>query len=172
MIRLAHLRRIIAVLLLSLWWGGFSFYAGRVVFIGHEVLRSKIRQGFITERVTTELNWLALVALAFVGWEFFSHRSTTRRTAWAIWSAALLMTLVLFPLHAKLAGMLDFAAHQITDDEHFYGWHRVYLLVATAQWLFGAALIVLQSGQAATIKDSPAQAASFPKQSGGTFDGG
>lgn len=155
----ARLLRLSAILSLSLWWGGFSFYAGRVVFIGHEVLRSKIRQGFITERVTTELNWLALVALAFVGWEFLSRRSTTRRTAWAIWSMALLATLVLFPLHAKLAGMLDFVAHQITDDVHFYDWHRVYLLVATAQWLIGAALIVLQSGDSATIKDPPAQAA-------------
>ena len=47
--------RLSATWSLSLWWGGFSFYAGRVVFIGHEVLRSKIRQGFIIERVTTEL---------------------------------------------------------------------------------------------------------------------
>ena len=134
--------RLSATWSLSLWWGGFSFYAGRVVFIGHEVLRSKIRQGFITERVTTELNWLALVAMAFVGWEFISRRSTTRRTAWAIWIAALLTTLILFPLHARLAGMLDFAAHQIADDEHFYGWHPAYLVLATAQWPFGAALIV------------------------------
>ena len=154
----ARILRLSATWSLSLWWGGFSFYAGRVVFIGHEILRSKIRQGFITERVTTELNWLALVALAFVGSEFFGRRSTTRRTAWVIWSAALLATLMLFALHAKLAGMLDFAAHQIADDEHFYGWHRVYLLVTTAQWLLGAALIVLQSGDGATIKDSPAHA--------------
>ena len=151
--------RLSATWSLSLWWGGFSFYAGRVVFIGHDILHSKIRQGFITERVTTELNWLALVALAFVGWEFFSRRSTTRRTVWAIWSAALLATLVLFPLHAKLAGMLDFTARQVADDEHFYGWHRAYLLTATVQWLFGAALIVFQSGHGPTIKDSPAQAA-------------
>ena len=150
--RFAVIRRMLAIMLLALWWGGFTFYAARVVFIGHDVLRSKVRQGFITERVTTELNWLALAALAFVGWEFFGRRSATHRTVWMVWNVVLLATLILFPLHAKLAGMLDFAAHQIADDEHFYGWHRAYLLVATAQWIFGVALIVLQSGDGATIK--------------------
>ena len=156
----AGLRRFSASLLLSLWWGGFSFYAGRVVFIGHAVLHSKIRQGFITERVTTELNWLALAALAFVGCELFAVRSNPRRTAWVVWSVVLVTTLVLFPLHAKLAGMLDFATHQLAADEHFYGWHRVYLLVATVQWLFGAALIsFVQSVNGETIKNPPAPAA-------------
>lgn len=157
MTALARVRRLAATLLLSLWWGGFSFYAGRVVFIGHEVLRSKIRQGFITERVTTELNWLGLAALALVGWELFAARSTTRRTAWAAWTVALLSTLALFALHAKLAGMLDFGTHQLADDEHFYGWHRVYLLVAAMQWLAGAALMALVNfSGAAAIRSTPA----------------
>jgi hypothetical protein len=69
MTRFAAVRRMLAIMLLALWWGGFSFYAGRVVFIGHEVLRSRIRQGFITERVTNELNWLASVTLALAAWE-------------------------------------------------------------------------------------------------------
>ena len=44
MTRFASIRRMLAIMLLALWWGGFTFYAGRVVFIGHEVLRSKVRQ--------------------------------------------------------------------------------------------------------------------------------
>jgi hypothetical protein len=148
----ARVRRLAATLLLSLWWGGFSFYAGRVVFIGHEVLRSKIRQGFITERVTTELNWLGMTALALVGWELFAARSTTRRTAWAAWGVALLATLALFALHSKLAGMLDFNTRQLADDEHFYGWHRVYLLTATVQWIAGAALLLVFHNSAAANK--------------------
>ena len=148
----ARIRRLAATLLLSLWWGGFSFYAGRVVFIGHEVLRSKIRQGFITERVTTELNWLGMTALALVGWELFAARSTTRRTAWAAWAVALLATLALFALHSKLAGMLDFNTRQLADDEHFYGWHRVYLLTATVQWIAGAALLLVFHNSAAANK--------------------
>ncbi len=140
MSRFAMVRRALAVLLLALWWGGFSFYAGRVVFIGHEVLRSKIRQGFITERVTTELNWLALAALAVAGWELLARRPSTRRAAWFCWIVALLSTAALFALHSKMAGMLDFTARQITDDAHFYQWHRVYLLFATVQWLAVAVL--------------------------------
>ena len=136
--RLANARRLAATMLLALWWGGFTFYAARVVFIGHAVLKSKIRQGFITECVTTELNWLGLVALAFVGWEFFASRqSLRRRSAWAAWAAAVLATLVLFALHAQLAAMLDFGARTVADDDHFYGAHRIYLIIATVQWLTG-----------------------------------
>ena len=136
-------RRVAATLLLALWWGGFSFYAARVVFIGHQVLRSKIRQGFITERVTRELNWLALAALAVVGWEFFATRHQRSRPVWSAWTLALFATLALHALHVKLAGMLDFNARQVTDDQHFYGWHRIYLLFATLQWFAGLFLVVV-----------------------------
>ena len=142
--RFAAARRAVTILLLALWWGGFSFYAGRVVFIGHEVLRSKVRQGFITERVTTELNWLALAALAVVGWELLSSGpSSRRRTMGTAWVIALVATLALVLLHTKLTGLLDFATRQVTDDDHFYGWHRIYLCTATVQWLAGAVLLVL-----------------------------
>ena len=144
MTRFAAIRRMLAIMLLALWWGGFSFYAGRVVFIGHQVLKSKIRQGFITERVTTELNWLAFTVLAVVGWELLSSDLSSRRRAmWTAWAIAMLATLALVLLHMKLAGMLDFTARQVADDEHFYGWHRAYLFSATVQWLAGAVLLVL-----------------------------
>ena len=146
MSRLAPARRVATTLLLALWWGGFSFYAGRVVFIGHEVLRSKVRQGFITERVTTELNWLGLAMLAMVGWEFAaSAPSSRRRGAWIMWSATLLATVALLFLHSRLAAMLDFTARQVTDDESFYRLHRIYLCTATAQWLAGGTLLLIWS---------------------------
>ena len=142
--RFAAIRRVLAILLLALWWGGFSFYAGRVVFIGHEVLRSKIRQGFITERVTTELNWLGITALVIVAWELLASESFSRRRAtWITWTLALVATFALVLLHMKLAGMLNFTTRQVADDEHFYGWHRLYLCAATLQWLAGGVLLVL-----------------------------
>ena len=138
------LRRVVAILLLTLWWGGFSFYAGRVVFIGHQVLKSKVRQGFITERVTAELNWFGVAALALVGVELLASRSSfRRRPMWIAWAVTVIATLVLFLLHAKLAGMLDFSARQVADDAHFYDWHRVYLWTASVQWLAGAVLLVM-----------------------------
>jgi len=133
-------------LLLALWWGGFSFYAGRVVFIGHEVLRSKVRQGLITERVTTELNWLGLVMLGVVGWALLaSAPSSRRRGAWIAWATTFLATVALFRLHSKLATMIDFTARQVTDDSRFYDWHRIYLCTATAQWLAGGTLLLIFS---------------------------
>lgn len=144
MTRLAVVRRALAILLLALWWGGFSFYAGRVVFIGHQVLESKIRQGFITERVTVELNWLCLAALAMVAWELCSSGGYSRKRAiWSGWLAVLVTTIVLFFLHTKLNGMLNFPVRQVADEDHFYNWHRIYLLIATVQWGAGAVLVVL-----------------------------
>ena len=154
----AAIRRVLAILLLALWWGGFSFYAGRVVFIGHEVLRSKIRQGFITERVTTELNWLGIAALAIVAGELLASDSFSRRRAtWIAWTLALVATLALVPLHTKLAGMLDFATRQVADDEHFYGWHRLYLCAATLQWLAGGLLLVLFHLRSSRMTPTPPQ---------------
>ena len=142
--RFAAIRRMLAMMLLALWWGGFTFYAGRVVFIGHEVLRSKVRQGFITERVTTELNWLGLVMLGVVGWELLASAPLSRRRgAWIAWGVTLLATFGLFILHTKLAAMLDFTARQVTDDNIFYDWHRIYLCTATVQWLAGGALLLI-----------------------------
>ena len=144
MTRLATIRRMLATMLLALWWGGFTFYAARVVFIGHEVLRSKVRQGFITERVTTELNWLGLVMLGVIGWELLASAPfSRRRVAWIAWTVTLLATLALFILHTKLAAMLDFTARQVTDDNIFYYWHRIYLCAATVQWLAGGALVLM-----------------------------
>jgi hypothetical protein len=55
---------------------------------------------------------------------------------------ALVATLTLFALHAQLAAMLDFSARSVTDDHRFYGLHRVYLIIAAAQWLAGLICLV------------------------------
>ena len=143
MTHVTAIRRMLATMLLALWWGGFTFYAGRVVFIGHEVLRSKIRQGFITERVTNELNWLAAVTLALAAWELAAARKSISLSRWPCmaWGVAVATTIVLFVLHAKLASQLDFPARQVAGD-NFYEWHRAYLWTASIQWLAGTALLV------------------------------
>jgi hypothetical protein len=151
-------RRMLATMLLALWWGGFTFYAGRVVFIGHEVLRSKIRQGFITERVTTELNWLAAFTLSLVAWELAAGRNSirSRRWPWMALGVAVATTIVLFVLHAKLVSELDFPARQVAAD-NFYDWHRAYLWTASMQWLAGTALLVgLHSALCPTIPSNGA----------------
>lgn len=156
---LANIRRALTALLLALWWGGFTIYAGRVVFIAHEVLHSRIRQGFVTERVTTELNWFSVAALVFTGWELLATSRASKRITWTAWSLAVVCNLALFALHAKLARMLDFSARQVIDDQHFYGWHRVYLLVATLEWIAVAVLVVWVA-----CANAPSQRSIFPRR--------
>jgi hypothetical protein len=140
----SKLRRVLAVLLMAFWWGGFTFYAGRVVFIGAEVLHSQLRQGFITERVTTELNWLGVVTLAAVAWQLAAAApSPQRKVAWLSWGVALATLLVLFAVHAQLASMLDFSARQVSIETNFENWHTVYLCTATTQWVANGILLAL-----------------------------
>ncbi len=144
-------RRLLAVLLLTVWWGGFTFYALAVVPTGHQVLRSKVRQGFITQQVTNKLNVLGAVTLALLLWQWLATRREAAAPGWsraaAISWAALAVTLaLLFWLHPRLDALLDAGQRAVLDDEKFYALHRIYLVVATVQWLAGLAhLISLQA---------------------------
>ena len=138
--RLAAVRHFSAILLLALWWGGFTFYALAVVPTGHQVLRSKVRQGFITQQVTIKLNALGAVVLGVLLWELLATRRThgrSRRFQWAVLSWALLAATLaaLCWLHGRLDAQLDFTQRTVLDDDVFYQWHRAYLIVATVQWL-------------------------------------
>jgi len=79
---LSRFRPWLAIVLLAVWWGGFTFYALVVVPTGHKVLKSKVHQGFITQQVTDRLNVLAAAtgraALATDGFDSRSHLPTRR----------------------------------------------------------------------------------------------
>ena len=154
MSRLAAVRRVAAILLLALWWGGFTFYALVVVPTGHHVLRSKVRQGFITQEVTNKLNWLGAVTLALLLWQMLAARREGvsprcfQVTAWS-WSVLAVTLAALFWLHPHLDALLDPVNRSVVDDDRFYALHRWYLIVATVQWL--AALVhgaAMQNGSA------------------------
>lgn len=138
---LASLRRFVVMLLFAVWFGGFTFYALAVVPTGHRILRSKVRQGFITQEVTNKLNALGVVTLtALAGQVVAVRRAKSRR--WfrvaAISWAALAVTLALLCwLHPHLDALLDPVARSVTDEDKFYALHRWYLIVATVQWLAG-----------------------------------
>ena len=144
MSRLAAVRRVAAILLLALWWGGFTFYALVVVPTGHHVLRSKVRQGFITQEVTNKLNWLGAVTLALLLWQMLAARREGvsprcfQVTAWS-WALLAATLAALFWLHPHLDALLDPVNRSVVDDDRFYALHRWYLIVATGQWL--AALV-------------------------------
>ena len=146
-------RRLLAVLLLAVWWGGFTFYALVVVPTGHQVLHSKVRQGFITQAVTNKLNVLGVVTLTLLLWQWVATRreagspgwSRTAGVSWLVLAASLA---ALCWLHPRLDTLLDAGQRSVLDDDKFYALHRIYLVVATVQWLAGAVhFISLLSGQ-------------------------
>jgi hypothetical protein len=135
--------RMVAVLLLALWWGGFTFYAGRVVPIGNKVLHSKARQGAITQRVSGELNMLAVAALVVVcGVAATLPREEKRGWIFLTSVPALALTVALMVIREKLNGMFDTAALSVSDDNYFHHWHEIYLTVASVQWIFCTILLM------------------------------
>jgi len=135
-------RRWIALMLIAAWWGGFSFYSIVVVHTGHRVLQSKLKQGFITEQVTTQLNWLGAVTLAVLALDLCFDEGRRRfpicwRVSWALWSVMAAALAGLWWLHPILRNLLDFKERTVRDDDRFTEWHTAYLSVSTVQWIAG-----------------------------------
>lgn len=138
--RWASLRRFVATFSFTIWLGGLTFYALAVVPTGHQVLRSKVRQGFITQRVTQKLNWIGAVTMLLLMAEVVARRERSGwwRTGCASWLAMSGLLVALFQLHPHLDALLDESSRAVVDDDRFYALHRIYLLLTTVQWLAGA----------------------------------
>jgi hypothetical protein len=132
------LRRFLALQALLVWQGGFLFYASVVVPVGTDVLGSSAAQGVVTQRVTTWLNRIGVVALAVLAWDV-SATPSFRRTRWATWGGTAALLAVLFFLHAVLDANFDPAHRSSPDPAAFRLVHGAYLWVSTAQWLVGLA---------------------------------
>ena len=144
MSRLDALRPRLAHLLLALWWGGFTFYTTVVVSVGTAVLHSATKQGFITQQVTHYLNALGGLALAAVLWELLARRKAKDacRLREIACVAAILALVAQLLVHHQMTALLDVPHRAVLDEIRFYQWHRLYLCLATAQWL-GSLLLLL-----------------------------
>ena len=131
------IRRFLTVGVLSLWFGGFTFYSAVVIHVGHRVL-GRVEQGFVTQRVTNWLNLIALIALAVLAWNAAAGwRRTGRRLRLTLSATLAIMVAaqaVLFAMHPKLDRMLDAERHEITERRPFRSMHKAYLNTATVQW--------------------------------------
>jgi hypothetical protein len=132
--------RVVVALLFAVWWGGFTFYAAVVVPIGQRILGSATAQGFVTQPVSDRLNLIGAVVIAVLCWNMISARRgaspRVRRVLAISWAVLAIAQLALIVLHPRLDGMLDMTTRSIVAEHSvFYATHRVYLLVATAQWL-------------------------------------
>ncbi len=136
------LRRYILLLVLALWMGGFTFYTLFVIPVGAKVLGSDRDQGFITEQVTNQLNYIGTGSLLVLGALLFTERTEQKlRLLWLAWLIMAALQAALFFIHSVIDRMLDPATRKIHDLGHFFNWHRTYMATASLQWL--VALIYL-----------------------------
>jgi hypothetical protein len=130
-------RRMLAVVVWSLWWGGLTFYAGVVVPLGTRQLGS-VDQGFITQQVTHVLNGLAAASLLVSARGVWRLGTRWERTAWL--SAAISLACLVI-VHGRLDALLDTTQHIVHDESRFYRLHQLYLWLTVVQWLAGLGLL-------------------------------
>lgn len=116
----------------SLWLGGLTFYALFVVPIGTS-LSGSVQQGFLTQRVTAELNMISSVVLILL---LINAVTAHRRSLWLTWIGLTLAQLLLIVQHGRLSAALD-PVTQTIIYEGFYDQHRLYLWVTAGQWVLG-----------------------------------
>jgi hypothetical protein len=138
-------RRLLVLLALFFWQGGFTFYAAVVVPVAQGQL-GHVRQGFITQQVTHYLNLAGVVCLAPLAWDVAAAHDPSphrRRGRWLSWLLMAVGLGILTWLHASMDGLLEPAGFRLLDEAAFRGAHRAYLWVSTAQWAAAIAYLLL-----------------------------
>lgn len=130
--------RIILMVAIAVWFGGFTFYTSVVVPIGTDVLGSSRTQGFVTQQVTGVLNWIGIATLAIGLLDLFVEAKSRSRKINGTFIAILIFliaTLIgLMVLHPIMDNMLEPEHEYVSDEGRFYQLHRIYLWVSTVQW--------------------------------------
>lgn len=137
------LRRLLLLLALMVWQGGFMFYGAIVVPVGSEVLGSHREQGFVTRSVTNYLNVAGAVCLAVWCWDVVTERGAGlgwQRLRWVGWVLLVILLGVRVLLHLRLDELLDVETFSILDRPRFHLLHQGYLIVSTLQW--GVAVVM------------------------------
>jgi len=139
-------RRLVLLVSIAFWQGGFMFYGGVVVTVGARVLGSELEQGFITQSVTNCLNVAGVVCVSLWGLSLWFEAPKARwegRLSWGLWWAIVAMLVVLVGLHPLMDGSLDSGNRSVLDETRFDWMHGVYIATSTAQWLASLALLGL-----------------------------
>jgi hypothetical protein len=151
------IRRILVLVVLFFWQGGFVFYASVVIPIGTEVFDRHYRpdesaasgrrqQGRITRSVARWLNISGTVALFPVGWDAAACSDPRRlrkfgRAVLVIMTAILLG--VLFGMYTQLDARFNRQTLALDDEALFLRQHRIYLWLASVQWGCCVAFLLL-----------------------------
>ena len=142
------IRRMLLLVSLMFWQGGFMFYGGVVVPVGGAILGSEREQGFITQSVTNYLNLAGAVCLIL----FFEHLWYHRRMGvsaleWGLWSFAVVSLVVLAVIHRQMDQILSAESSSILDPVRFGRFHKVYIGTSSLQWLASLAMLFLTLAQ-------------------------
>ena len=133
--------RYLALVGMTIWLGGFTFYAAIVIPILHDELGG-LDAGQITGQVAKPLN--AFGAGAVIAWWVLTAIEWPRGERWARWVRVGLMGLTtvlligLVVLHPVLEARLE--SGSLRD---FYPLHQVYLIASTVQWGVNLALLAI-----------------------------
>jgi hypothetical protein len=135
---------LLKIITLSIWWGVFTFYAGVVVPMGMNVLGSHTQMGFVTQEVTKYLNFISLILFLIYAYSLRNHEFLEDVLIEQIISFSLIgFQLLLFVIHFFLTDLLDFNDHTVLNEEKFYVFHRVYLIIETLIWLIVSWQLIL-----------------------------
>ncbi|HEX3149873.1 MAG TPA: hypothetical protein VHR66_17485 [Gemmataceae bacterium] len=137
---MSTVRRFLVIQALMIWQGGFFFYAAVVVPTGTDV-HGAFGQGMVTRHVTDWMNVVGAFAVAIFAWDQLSSRASRgiRWGQWLMWGLMASGLVALAFLHPRIEPYID----STMEYKTFYLWHRVYLYVATAQWVAGLVYVVL-----------------------------
>ena len=159
------------LVVMTLWWGGLTFYSAVVVPVGTAVLESTELQGLVTQQVTRYLNMLGLLTVGAIIWillRLLGTRAITMAKELLVLGAILLaLQGGLYWLHGELGRQLI----DDTDRDAFYQTHRLYLLLVAVQWGLGlmSLIYVLRLWQRI---DHEKASVSNPSVGSGSYGGG
>jgi hypothetical protein len=132
-------RRVLVVLALCVWFGGFTFYSLVVIHMGHKVFESLVEVGFLTQAVTRWLNLIGVGTLCLMLWNVFAGWSRQKRfirgTLLSTWLLAAGIELALFVLHPMLDAHLDPETRSLVARPEFVRLHLLYVNLSTTQWV-------------------------------------
>jgi len=137
---MSTVRRFLVIQALLFWQGGFLFYAAVVVPVGTQV-HGSFGQGMVTRHVTDWMNAIGAAAIAILAWDQWANGDPRgyRVARWGLWLFLAGGLVALAVIHPRIEPYIDSTMEYRT----FYVWHRVYLYVASAQWVVCLAYVVL-----------------------------
>ena len=136
--------RLLFLVALSIYIGGFTFYSAVVIPILHDRMKSSFEAGLVTQRVTHALNALGGVTLV-LGWcaagLTIACRGRVSRWQWCTLLMSSVCLVVLAVLHRVMDQKLATASLA-----GFYPCHRAYLWTSTIQWFANLGLLIQSGG--------------------------